>query len=442
MDASDGKEWLWARKFSVDLDQIASQQSSTQKWIIDDADQAATYGRAAGRGGRYAVSTLDQGKYSVFWKHSGPPVDVVSTKSPVLINVQSARLFAAMLVVIHHTNHEAIDNGIASPDVLRFAGFIDGSLGVDIFFVISGLIMILTSANRFGSKANAWEFLKRRLSRIAPLYWLFTVLMVIALVALPSGLNHHVPSVWQVAASLLFIPTTDTVGVIQPVLGVGWTLNYEMLFYVVFTVAMLWRRSIGIPIVFVTLLALILLGHVLPAGTSVLLSFWSNPITVEFLFGILLGIGLERGYRVGLTVTVMLAVAGLALLWLATTAEWIDPPMRWLAVGLPATMIVCAAAFGPQPAQSPPIRLLRLGGDASYALYLSHPFTINVVAIIWKRSAPGGALAFVVIATLVSLGVGVLVHLLAERPLLDLLHRRPVALMDHPLVLKLRRSSR
>ena len=366
----------------------------------------------------------------------------MSTKSGVLINVQSARLFAAMLVVIHHTNHEAIDNGVASASALRFTGLINGSLGVDIFFVISGLIMILTSGNRFGSKANAWEFLKRRLSRIAPLYWLFTALMVVALVAVPSGLNHRVPSVWQVMASLLFIPTTDTVGVIQPVLGVGWTLNYEMLFYVVFAVAMLWRRAVGIPFVFVTLLTLVLLGQVVPAGTSDLLSFWSNPITIEFLFGILLGIGLERGQRLGLAPAVMLGVVGLALLWLASTEEWIDPPLRWLAVGLPAMLIVAAAAFGPQPSQSPPVRLLRLGGDASYALYLSHPFTINVVAMIWKRSPPGGPLAFVIVATLVSLGVGVLVHLLAERPLLDLLHRRPVALMDHPLLLRLRRGAR
>lgn len=366
----------------------------------------------------------------------------MSSRSAVLINVQSARLFAAMLVVIHHTNHEAIDNGIANIGTMRFTRLIDGSLGVDIFFVISGLIMILTSGSRFGSKVNAWEFLKRRLSRIAPLYWLFTALMVVALVAVPSGLNHHVPSVWQVVASLLFIPTTDTVGVIQPVLGVGWTLNYEMLFYVVFAVAMLWRRAIGIPLVFATLLALILVGHVVPAGTSDLLSFWSNPITIEFLFGILLGIGLERGQRLRMATTVALAVVGLALLWLASAAGWIDPPLRWLAVGLPATMIVAAAALGPQPAQSPPVRLLRLGGDASYALYLSHPFTINVVAAIWKRSPPAGPVAFVVVAALVSLGVGVLVHLIVERPLLDLLHRRPVALMDHPLLLRLRRGSR
>lgn len=362
----------------------------------------------------------------------------MTKKSHVLINVQCARLFAALLVVVHHANHEAIDNGIARADAMRFGGFIDGSLGVDIFFVISGLIMILTSGNKFGSKVNAREFIKRRLSRIAPLYWLFTALMVVALAAVPGQLNHHAPSIWQIVASLLFIPTADTVGVYQPVLGVGWTLNYEMLFYVVFGTAMLWRRAIGIPIVFASLLVLILLGQVLPSGASGLIDFWSNPITLEFLFGILVGIGLEHGKQLKRGTTITLATSGLALLWLASIVGWTDPPLRWLAVGLPATMIVAAAALGPQPAQSPMIRLFRLGGDASYALYLSHPFTINLVAVVWKRLPSGGALAFVIVTTLVSLGVGVLVHLLVERPLLDLLHRRPVALMSHPLLLRLR----
>jgi exopolysaccharide production protein ExoZ len=336
----------------------------------------------------------------------------------VLVNVQSARLLAALLVVVHHANHEAIDNGLASKDSLSFNGFIDGSLGVDIFFVISGLIMIITSRDKFGSRSNSFEFIKRRLARIVPLYWIFTILMLIAIAAVPRSLNHSAPSFWQFASSLLFIPVRDTAGLIQPVLGVGWTLNYEMLFYTVFTIAMLLPYTSGVSLIFGVLSTLAVTGIILPETSSAALVFWTSPIIMEFLFGMLLGIGL------------------------ASSLGWIAPPLRWIAAGVPAAMIVAAAALGPQPAQSTPVSLLRLGGDASYALYLSHPFAINLTALLWRHLPFSSPIAFVVGATSISLIVGIAVHLLVERPLLDLLHRRPVALMHHPLARALRGKSR
>ncbi|MDB5937705.1 MAG: acyltransferase, partial [Polaromonas sp.] len=153
------------------------------------------------------------------------------------IGVQILRFVAAMLVVVMHIT-EAISVRItgAGPDHYWSAG----AIGVDIFFVISGFVMAMSTARLpAGNQTNwqaAWIFMKRRLLRIAPLYWFYTLLKAALVLILPSLALRSSIDMQHLLASMLFIPALSPWGLVQPTLPVGWTLNFEMLFYVVFAI--------------------------------------------------------------------------------------------------------------------------------------------------------------------------------------------------------------
>lgn len=353
----------------------------------------------------------------------------------IFINIQITRLLAAMLVLLHHAVYQITENRV--PGVSHFVGNLgfDGSVGVDIFFVISGFIMIVTSADRFGSSINALTFIKRRLVRIVPLYWIFTGLMVVATFMVSNALAHPDFSISYLLSSLFFIPSRNFQNMIQPVLLLGWTLNYEMMFYLVFATCMLLPAHVGVPSIFVIIGSLALAGVFVAPSASAPLVFWTRPIIVEFLLGIVVGLVTLRGIELGVRLAIMLVVGGFGGLWIASMLGWSETPLRCLAVGLPATAIIAGSAMGPQLQQNTMTQMLRFGGDASYALYLSHPFVINAVAIIWRHILIANGYAYLVVTIVVALVVAAAVHLLIERTILDALHRRPIALMRHPAAL-------
>ena len=135
-----------------------------------------------------------------------------------------------------------------------------GAAGVDLFFVISGFVMVVASADLFGQRGAPPYFFLRRLARIVPLYWLLTGIFVFILFA-----GRHHSSSWlsasEVVTSLLFIPHSLPNGAVAPVYGLGWTLNYEMMFYVVFSAVLFLRPRIAIPTL---ALAMLWLAYIVP----------------------------------------------------------------------------------------------------------------------------------------------------------------------------------
>jgi exopolysaccharide production protein ExoZ len=114
----------------------------------------------------------------------------------------------------------------------------NGNSGGDLFFVISGFIMIVSSRRLFG-QADGWRrFIALRLVRIVPIYWLTTIAKLLSIAAIPEMARHTSLTTWNTIASFLFLPAFDGSGIVRPVLAMGWTLSYEMLFYVVFAAAL------------------------------------------------------------------------------------------------------------------------------------------------------------------------------------------------------------
>ena len=156
----------------------------------------------------------------------------------MLISVQALRALAAWVVVCHHFM-QIFFNFHASGPIGEF--FVTkGAVGVDIFFVISGLVIFLSTQN---SEMPAGRFMLNRIIRIVPAYWFYTAAMGLLLLVAAPLLPHQVIN-WQTfMLSLFFIPTENPGGYgLYPTLNVGWTLNYEMFFYLLFSTVFLFKQ--------------------------------------------------------------------------------------------------------------------------------------------------------------------------------------------------------
>jgi peptidoglycan/LPS O-acetylase OafA/YrhL len=293
--------------------------------------------------------------------------------------VQALRAFAALAVAFYHIAHDDITNG-GDPAgwFAAITRYFPWDAGVDIFFVISGFVIVHASTNLFAQPGGTRIFFRRRLNRIVPLYWLMTTAFLLTLLA--GGTIHGaIGGPAYLAASYLFIPWPRPDGLMQPAFSLGWTLNFEMFFYAVFAPFLRLRRNLAVPGAILLLSGFVLFS--LTAGfTNPQLSFWSNSVILEFCAGML--IALAPPGRLSLPVRLLLVLLALAGLHLATIAP---PAWRALTYGAPAVALVAAAALGaPGPVNRAERWLVRLG-DASYAMYLVHPFVMRAFSVLWHK---------------------------------------------------------
>jgi len=351
-------------------------------------------------------------------------VEVSPTLSPspaggVLRNVQVLRALAAFMVVFVHLEAFGLRLG-GGPEV-----FVAGNAGVDLFFVISGFIMVFTTLTRPTTPAG---FMGQRIQRIVPLYWLITLAVFAIALAAPSLMQATRADPVELLKSLTFIPFTKSNGLTQPVAFVGWTLNYEMAFYALFALGLLApRRWMGVAATAAAIVAVVALGAVFkPQGT--LGAFYTAPIMLEFAYG--MGLGL-LWLKAPLKAPVLGRVAALAILPLFILM--IAAPQLWpgldraFAFGLPATGIVFCALALERAGLSVRSRLALKLGDASYAVYLTH-FFVTQAAVKASTALSLTSPAMTVLLIIVTLAavalVGVAVHHLVERPIAQLLRRR------------------
>lgn len=285
-------------------------------------------------------------------------------------------------------------------------------IGVDIFFVISGFIMMLVSVGRH---AGGIDFLIDRITRIAPNYWFYTMVLVLTGLALPSLLRAVDINVDAIAKSLLFIPFERPGGDIQPILGVGWTLNYEMFYYLIFSFLMrlpAWQKTLAMIAIFSGLFAVAVMADVGPVFGA----FFGNTIVFAFVSGMALYLAVERWGRPRPAASIVALALGLVI-WLSTAGPWSPAwSARFLLWGVPASLMVYAA-LGLSPAGGRISSFLERLGDASYSLYLSHTFTITLLFVIWQRLGFASPPLFILAAFLASIAAGFIAHRIIEVPL-------------------------
>lgn len=282
----------------------------------------------------------------------------------MIASLQLLRFVAAALIVSYHSIQE-------------FSGLPPfGEFGVDVFFVISGFIIShITQDDRE-------HFFTRRLVRIVPLYWFFTCVIVAIAYGAPHLLRHVKWDVTHIMASLLFIPWWTESLRFSPILPMGWTLNYEIWFYLVFYVAMRISHSCREVISSLLIVCVYVMTNLLPLDSTATLSFYSNSVVLEFILGMALSVlyRTRKAFldRVPYGVVLSFAVAVPVVFYSTQWSSNLDLP-RFVYWGLPAGVCVmvclCAEAhFNRSPRWM--ISAAVVGGEISYPLYLIHMFLI------------------------------------------------------------------
>jgi len=194
--------------------------------------------------------------------------------------VQALRFLAAFMVVCCHSTFYTKERLLSSVEVFHL-----GANGVPLFFVISGFVIVLSSRKLINDKDGWRKYAIKRIIRIVPLYWLITTYKVAIMVFSAGLILHGNNDFANILKSYFFIPTLNSEGKIRPILGVGWTLNFEMFFYLLFTIALFLRLN-GIIFCGIIMTILTVLSFFKTPAWPVVLNFYADPIVINFLFGI------------------------------------------------------------------------------------------------------------------------------------------------------------
>lgn len=328
-----------------------------------------------------------------------------------LVYIQYLRAFAALLVVMHHSLTHF--TGIESTFLRGF-----GEYGVDIFFVISGFIMVYST---YSKNYSPGYFILRRLERIAPLYWFFTTALICIVIIKPDLFTTVKLNLWHTVASYAFIPAkslSETFqGTFMPVLYVGWTLNYEMFFYLVFAISLFFADKYRLAFVGLILSSLVIFGEAFkPEG---MISFYTNMILLEFFLGMVLGYLFVHGK---IQANIALGLTGILLSIVIYALLYKEGLHRFFYGGLSATALVLGAIY----LSSTNVyrnKVFSLLGDASYSIYLSHFFSIGLTSFVRSYFGLNNVTdmnlitIFIITNIIFSSIVGIVVYKLIEEPI-------------------------
>ncbi len=311
-----------------------------------------------------------------------------------IVNIQFLRAFAALAVVFYHTSIQYFAaGGSTSGNIFSYMSQV-GYAGVDVFFVISGYIMWITTKNVHGLSGFK-NFVYGRLTRIYLGYWPFFFFLL--LVYYNGSLLDNFD---LLGSFLLTVSSTNKL-----LLQVAWTLQYELYFYLSFSLLLFFSREKFINIlffVFILIVAVQLFGifHLdiyakenLP-GTSSFYTFWFSPFCIEFLLGCFVGYYFEHRHIKSLFLTFCIISILFVLTMVyqnnyidGTLASGYDVPQRVLLFGTISMLLLAALVeLNSRNIIIFPKLSLLLGG-ASYSLYLSHNIILLLISAIGIRTA-------------------------------------------------------
>jgi exopolysaccharide production protein ExoZ len=331
-----------------------------------------------------------------------------------IVSIQYLRAIAALSVAYHHIFENRNSAGLGQ--------YALGVWGVDVFFLVSGFIMWVTTAE---SNPGTVAFWKNRAFRIYPLYWIALTLWILARLVVPDRLANADVTAHSAILSYLLVPHYHQVFTthVWPILVPGWTLEYELFFYLIFGLMLFFTNIVGrVLLISLVLLVLSLIG-LLEQPENALLVVFTSPLLLEFGAGVLLGIAYLNDVKLptwAALIAIILGFCGVGLGEMISTTD----QMRVLALGIPSLLLVSGSVSLENRISRKPSSVLLSLGNASYSVYLFHPIAIGTIAILWEHLVPHGfELSFVLVGLLGSAMAGLIAHKLIERPLIRLLKK-------------------
>ncbi len=266
-----------------------------------------------------------------------------------------------MLVVGFHARKMLNSEDFMLGEIL----FGKGHEGVEIFFFISGFIISYTSLNKINNLAQLIIFFKKRFFRIWPLYFL-TTLVTVFYFEFFIGKIH----IFSIIKSLLFIPSNDS-----PILYVGWSINYEIFYYLIYGVSclILSKKLNNIILIF---WGLIIIGN---HFTNFSHNFFiSKTNHLFFISGVLIGRNLESIIKLNLKQGFLKFILSISLfLYILSYLKLFNFKFDlYINLTILITSIIILEIKYKFMLNS---RFLNKLGDYSYSIYLIHPIVIFIL---------------------------------------------------------------
>ena len=337
---------------------------------------------------------------------------IAETSQQRLNSLQALRGIAALMVVAFHLNVYTLPENLGLNPT--WPGLNMGYAGVEIFFVLSGFIMFYRHGTELGQPKKLVPYLYARFARIFPVFWMVLVMVM----TLRFIVYDTLPTAQSILISASMLPIFD-----QHILGIQWTLSFELMFYIIFGLAF-FNVRLGLVLMMIwfgVCIALIFMGQ-----TGELPIFFFSPYNILFLLGIIAATTWQNVNDIA----VPLLLTGIALfigVGLSEALGFVDYnfAIRTVFYGVGAMAMICAAvSLESQGRPRVPTTMVFLG-NASYAIYLVHITARGAVSLVFKKivltDLPTNALALLVFVSAVC--VGAATHILLEKPTIRFLRR-------------------
>ncbi|MHB9097818.1 MAG: acyltransferase family protein [Syntrophales bacterium] len=298
--------------------------------------------------------------------------------------IQTLRMLAILSVVLAHLALVEVKFGQGATVLPVF--LVRGVGGIDLFFIISGLMMVATNRGKFHSGKRALYFIYNRLVRIYPLYWIYSFVALAAFFVHPAWWVTNAPETRRdLLVSFLLLPSRRL-----PLLNVAWMLTHLIYFYFIFALFLWLLKEERLPAGLTLWALLVLAGQVyfrFGSSPSPTIDVMLHPYTLEFIAGCFLGMFTLRNRHsrglIFLAVGIIVYGGSLFLLSLFPPQGMVTGWNRVLHFAVPHALILYGAiTLERQGRLSLPPGFNRLG-DASYSIYLSHVLVLSAAGSLW-----------------------------------------------------------